>query len=108
MIQEKTRSGIPVGIMLAVLLLIGAGCAWCLVESEPPIKVAAGIVGALALVGLGGFFVVNPNEARVLQLFGRYVGTVKSAGWHWANPFYTKRLLTQRAISFESGRLKVN
>lgn len=55
-----------------------------------------------------GFFVVNPNEAKVLQLFGSYVGTVKTAGFHWANPFYSKRRISLRIRNFETQRLKVN
>ncbi len=57
---------------------------------------------------LAGLFVVNPNEARVLQLFGDYVGTAKTAGLRWANPFYTKKRVSQRVRNFESGKLKVN
>src|SRR4051794_13067662 len=108
MIRERVKSGIPGGLMLVALLCVGGGVAWCMANSEPPIKIAAGVMGLIAVVCVGGFFVVDPNEARVLQLFGRYAGTVKEAGLHWANPFYTKRRLTLRAISFESQRLKVN
>jgi regulator of protease activity HflC (stomatin/prohibitin superfamily) len=57
---------------------------------------------------LGGLFVVNPNEAKVLQLFGRYAGTVKIPGLRWANPFYTKKRISQRIRNFESSHLKVN
>jgi regulator of protease activity HflC (stomatin/prohibitin superfamily) len=53
-------------------------------------------------------FVVNPNEGRVLQFFGDYVGTVKTPGLRWANPFYTKKRISLRVRNFESGRLKVN
>ncbi len=55
-----------------------------------------------------GFFMVNPNEARVLQLFGKYVGTVKGEGLRWANPFYAKCAVSLRVRNFESGQLKVN
>ena len=60
------------------------------------------------LVGLGGFFVVNPNEARVLQFFGSYVGSVKEAGPRWTNPFYSKRRVSLRVRNFQSEKLKVN
>ena len=59
----------------------------------------------LALIGL---FVVNPNEGRVLQLFGDYVGTAKTPGLRWANPFYTKKRISLRVRNFESTKLKVN
>jgi regulator of protease activity HflC (stomatin/prohibitin superfamily) len=62
----------------------------------------------VGLACLGGLFVVNPNEGVVLQLFGAYAGTVRAAGWRWANPFYTKRRLSLRVRNFESARLKVN
>ncbi len=55
-----------------------------------------------------GFFVVQPNHAQVLQLFGRYVGSAKDAGLWWANPLYTKRRLSLRVRNFETEKLKVN
>ncbi|MDQ7048634.1 MAG: SPFH domain-containing protein [Enterobacterales bacterium] len=55
-----------------------------------------------------GFFMVNPNQGRVLQLFGKYVGTVKNTGLRWANPFYSKSRVSLKVRNFESGRLKVN
>ncbi|MBX7185938.1 MAG: SPFH domain-containing protein [Vicinamibacteria bacterium] len=64
--------------------------------------------GVICCFCLGGLFVVNPNEARVLQLFGDYVGTVKEDGLRWANPFYTKRSIMLRVRNFESAKLKVN
>ena len=55
-----------------------------------------------------GFFMVHPNEGRVLQLFGKYVGTVRNSGLRWANPFYTKSRVSLRVRNFESSKLKVN
>lgn len=55
-----------------------------------------------------GLFVVQPNEARVLVFFGRYSGTVNSAGFHWANPFASKKAISLRVRNFNSERLKVN
>src|SRR5437867_2891636 len=59
---------------------------------------AAGSVGGaiLAIFGLSGFLIVNPNEAKVLQFFGSYVGTVKAPGPRWTNPFYSKRTVSLR------------
>ena len=70
----------------------------------------AGWFLAVLVVGvlLGGFFTVNPNEGRVLQLFGDYKGTVKRPGLRWANPFYTKRRVSLRVRNFETAKLKVN
>jgi regulator of protease activity HflC (stomatin/prohibitin superfamily) len=55
-----------------------------------------------------GFFQVQPNQGQVLQLFGRYAGTVREAGLRWTNPFYSKRAVSLRVRNFESGKLKVN
>jgi hypothetical protein len=57
---------------------------------------------------LGGVFVVQPNEARVLILFGRYIGSVTEAGWWWCNPFAKKQKLSLRVRNFQSERIKVN
>ncbi len=62
----------------------------------------------VTMIGFGGLFVVNPNEARVLQFFGSYVGTVKEPGLRWTNPFYTKRTVSLRIRNFESPKLKWN
>jgi regulator of protease activity HflC (stomatin/prohibitin superfamily) len=79
--------------------------------------VASGtILPPLAILLLWGLFTLQPNEARVLVLFGRYVGTVREAGFHWANPFSVIRAETQkrkyrvslRARNFETQHLKVN
>lgn len=71
----------------------------------------AGIGAALVLVavlGLTGLFTVQPNEGKVLTLFGRYVGTVRSSGLFWANPFYSKKAVSLRTRNFETAKLKVN
>jgi len=73
--------------------------------------VMVGVTLLLTLVifiGWFGFFMVNPNEGKVLQLFGKYVGTVKRSGLRWANPFYAKSAVSLRVRNFESGKLKVN
>src|SRR5258708_5136865 len=70
------------------------------------------LTGALLLMSAifcsTGFIIVQPNTAVVLQLFGRYVGTAKAEGLHWANPFFTKRAVSLRVRNFETNRLKVN
>ena len=55
-----------------------------------------------------GFILVNPNSSKVLLLFGKYIGTVKTNGLYWANPLYKKRTISLRASNFDSERLKVN
>jgi hypothetical protein len=70
------------------------------------------IVGVVLIVvagfQLGGFFVVQPNQARVLILFGRYTGSVTEAGWWWCNPFTKKQKVSLRVRNFQSERIKVN
>jgi regulator of protease activity HflC (stomatin/prohibitin superfamily) len=70
--------------------------------------VAATILVVVVSIGFGGLFTVNPNEARVLTLFGRYVGTVRDAGLWFANPFYAKKRISLRVRNFETTKLKVN
>jgi regulator of protease activity HflC (stomatin/prohibitin superfamily) len=70
--------------------------------------IVAVLVWATNLLLIFGVFTVNPNEAKVLQLFGKYVGTVHDPGLRWANPFYTKRAVSLRVRNFETGKLKVN
>jgi regulator of protease activity HflC (stomatin/prohibitin superfamily) len=73
------------------------------------VMVPVTIVGSLAvLVLVTGFTVVNPNEARVVQFFGRYVGSIREAGFYWTVPFSTKRRLSLRVRNFETARLKVS
>lgn len=102
-------AGIPfIGVCLVlaaigVLLLVSADGA------QPAPHVVPGML-LLAFTGflLKGFFQVAPNEAQVMQLFGRYAGSVREEGLRWTNPFYAKRRLSLRVRNFESGKLKVN
>jgi regulator of protease activity HflC (stomatin/prohibitin superfamily) len=67
------------------------------------------LIGGLIFVGgLTGLVVVNPNQARVVQFFGRYVGTVTKAGFGWTVPYSTKRRISMRVRNFESSKLKVS
>lgn len=66
------------------------------------------VVAAFSFFMMCGLFIVNPNESRVLQLFGDYVGSVTRPGLIFANPFYTKRKVSLRVRNFETGKVKVN
>ncbi|MGB1139185.1 MAG: SPFH domain-containing protein [Luminiphilus sp.] len=102
----STLSGYP---MLAILpLTVLAGVAGALILGGVAIKILSLIAALLALVCLAGFYMVAPNEGRVLQLFGQYVGTDRALGLRWANPFYSKQRVSLRIRNFESGQLKVN
>ena len=92
------------GGLLGAVLMFLAGAAM-----GSPLFIVLGILsGILCVVGLIGLFTVSPNEAKVLQLFGSYIGTVREPGLRWVNPFFTKRSISLRVRNFESERLKVN
>jgi regulator of protease activity HflC (stomatin/prohibitin superfamily) len=98
--------------MLFVGILLIAGAVYSTVRAiqlESPIWLipiaACFILGILVFVGL---FIVNPNDSRVLILFGTYKGTVKKNGFFWANPFLSKKRITLRARNLNGERLKVN
>lgn len=72
------------------------------------LKITVGICIPIALVLFGGHFTLQPNEARVLLLFGDYKGTEIRSGFFWTNPFYTKMKISKRARNFDGEKLKVN
>jgi regulator of protease activity HflC (stomatin/prohibitin superfamily) len=102
-------SGIPFLLALLVGLI---GCAALFVTGVPaqsiPQIVAAILLGLVLCTCLGGFYMIEPNQAAVLSLFGRYIGTVKDQGLRWNNPFYAARKISLRTRNFESSKLKVN
>jgi len=102
----RTTSGYPMLVVLPITILTGVAGAALL--GAIAAKIFAVIVAVLACVCLAGFYMVAPNEGRVLQLFGQYVGTDRALGLRWANPFYTKHKVSLRIRDFESGQLKVN
>jgi len=107
--QYSAPSGIPALIGIVILLL--ANGAWLVHSIRVQAIVAillALLLGVILLICLGGFFTVAPNEGKVLQFFGRYVGTVRDAGPRWTNPFYSKRGVSLRVRNFESSKLKIN
>ena len=112
MIREREIDPLPgLPILLALLAAIGLTI-WGTVDAaqrESVLLVITYLVlTVLAIFLMVGVFIVNPNEAKVLQFFGAYVGTAKRPGLRWANPLYSKRSVSQRVRNFESGRLKVN
>ena len=73
---------------------------------------AALFMAALILLGalwcFAGLYILQPNQAALLMLFGSYGGTDRSDGLRWSNPFYVKKKLSIRAYTFNSEKLKVN
>jgi regulator of protease activity HflC (stomatin/prohibitin superfamily) len=98
-------------VLAMYLFLHGAlnvGDANVVTAASPAMAIAGVVIGLLAVFCLFGLYMVEPNQAAVLSLFGKYVGTVKDNGLRWNNPFYSKKKISQRVRNFESGKLKVN
>lgn len=108
-IERKAANGIAV---LLILIVVTALFVYALIASiavEDPVQIIGYIIALAVTVFLFfGLFVVNPNEGKVLQLFGDYKGTVKDPGLRWANPFYTKKRVSLRVRNFETSKMKVN
>jgi regulator of protease activity HflC (stomatin/prohibitin superfamily) len=98
--------------LLFLLFAVLFGTSYALVQfardASPWGILACSLVLVVDIGCLGGFTVVNPNEARVLILFGVYKGTIKTPGFWWVNPLTNRRRLSLRVRNFESGKLKVN
>lgn len=107
--QQKSLAGIPLtlislAVMLATLLTFIDGVA----NGQPLQVIASATALIIASFGLMGLYMVEPNQAAVLSLFGKYIGTVKEQGLRWNNPFFSKKKISLRTRNFESGKLKVN
>jgi regulator of protease activity HflC (stomatin/prohibitin superfamily) len=118
MVRERLHHGFPGIPVLAVGLLAVAGTVWLWMagvdavrrgdSSATAIFITASLLVVAEAVAVRGFFLVAPNEAQVLQLFGDYAGTAKVPGLRWANPLFTRKKISLRVRNFESGKLKVN
>lgn len=111
MIQEITLRPGSGYIHLAVNLFLVAATVffgWLQAQQGGFFWLPAVLAGLGWIIHLPGFFIVNPNESMVLILFGTYHGTVKDFGFFWANPFFTKKKVSLRAMNLNSEKLKVN
>lgn len=112
MIREKPRNVSSGYLALVVLPVLTLLCGFLVVRGAQMDNIVLAASSALALVVVlvcfKGFFMVHPNQAVVLQLFGSYVGSVRVTGLRWANPFFTKHAVSLRVRNFESEVLKVN
>ncbi len=102
-------SGIPflvflIGMLGGAVYLFVTG-----VDARFTLKILGGIgLFLAALLGFAGLYKVEPNQSAVLSLFGKYIGTVRTPGLRFNNPFYSKKKVSLRVRNFESGKLKVN
>ena len=112
MIKEITRTAASGYLALVVVPLLTIWTGWGFLQSAvvnhviPALLYLFGLV--FSIICYKGFFMVHPNQAKVLQLFGTYVGSVRQSGLRWANPFYSKEAVSLRVRNFESGVMKVN
>ena len=111
MIKEITRTAASGYLALVVLPILTILFGWQFLLSlakdvMPAVLYLFGLV--ITLICYKGFFMVHPNQAKVLQLFGAYVGSVRQTGLRWANPFYSKEPISLRVRNFESVVMKVN
>lgn len=90
-------------LFLFLIMFIGGIAALILTENFYLIIL---IIAAIFIAP--GFIMVQPNNSRVLLLFGKYVGTINKNGFYWVNPFFSKKKISLRASNFDSERLKVN
>ncbi|GJM44065.1 MAG: membrane protein [Gemmatimonadota bacterium] len=112
MTKEVTRKPAHGGMMLVVNIVIDL-FALALIISGAEAELVAPLITGVALLLLGvfmsfGFFIVAPNQAAVLLFFGKYVGSVKTNGFYWVNPFTIRKRISLRARNLNGQKLKVN
>jgi regulator of protease activity HflC (stomatin/prohibitin superfamily) len=97
----------PSGYLTFVLFLVLLGVTgFCIFDQNFAAAVVIGIIDFVLV--LPGLIIVNPNESKVLTLFGKYVGTVKKDGFFWVNPFTIKKKVSLKAFNLNGQQLKVN
>jgi regulator of protease activity HflC (stomatin/prohibitin superfamily) len=105
---------LPGFLMLLVLIGIIAATVWYAInlpevtEDDPRLIIVISVASLVSVLIMTGFMIINPNEARVIQFFGRYIGSVRKAGFHWVLPLTEKRKVSLRVRNFETARLKVS
>ena len=105
----RSLPGIPTLLGVLALTLIAVWAFFAGVRAGSGAMVVLAVVATVvAFFVSAGLYMVEPNQAAVVSLFGKYVGTVKENGLRWNNPFYMKKKVSQRVRNFESGKLKVN
>jgi len=108
-IERKYASGYLALLVLPVLFILNGWMFFSGVQTENTYLILPAVLVAIVLlICFGGFFMVHPNQARVLTLFGTYVGSARDTGLRWANPFYAKKAVSLRVRNFDCDPLKVN
>ncbi|MGB2869407.1 MAG: SPFH domain-containing protein [Bacteroidota bacterium] len=105
----KQMSGYRALVVLLLLIALNAYIIYYIADAQQVVYLWAEIpLFLLMILWMPGFFVVQPNEARALILFGNYIGSVQESGFCWANPFAIKRHVSLRIRNFNSDKIKVN
>jgi regulator of protease activity HflC (stomatin/prohibitin superfamily) len=108
-IRQKAANGLVVALLFLSLEGVAVWRVIVAAQAENPRLVIVWVlVFLLGAFGLAGLFIVQPNEAKALTLFGKYTGTVRDQGLWWANPFLAKKRISLRVRNFETAKLKVN
>jgi regulator of protease activity HflC (stomatin/prohibitin superfamily) len=103
--EQPSLTGIP--MLIGALVLLGGGIG--LLSLHKTATVGAGVaLIVLAVLTFAGLTAVSPGQARVVALFGRYKGTVRTTGLRWVNPFTVRRRVSTRIRNHETTTLKVN
>ncbi len=112
MLREKQASTLPGVAVLLVILVVMAGSVAGLIGMARADQInmiwLPLLLIAVSAVSLAGLFVVNPNDGQAVLLFGTYLGTARTPGFHWVSPFTTRSRISLRVRNFESAKLKVN
>ena len=108
-IRKTYASGYLALFILPVLFIANGYMFFRAIQSTTvPLVIFSVLIAIVLLICFAGFFMVHPNQARVLTLFGTYVGSARDTGLRWANPFYAKKAVSLRVRNFDCDPLKVN
>jgi len=112
-IQEKKISSVNGWVMVVIDLAVFFFSGRYLVTHADMVRPGAGmflavLAAILAFMTFGGFFLIHPNESKVFTFLGKYVGSARTSGFFWTNPFAVKKKVTLRIFNFNSETLKVN
>lgn len=106
--EKKFKGGTGYLGLLFCLIMMAAPVLIAVLSPVPFVVVSTILIALVGFVCLFGLMVIDPNESRVMVLFGKYSGTVKNNGFFWVNPFFVKKKISLRARNFDSEQLKVN
>ncbi|MDX2260256.1 MAG: SPFH domain-containing protein [Gemmatimonadales bacterium] len=108
-VQRNALNGVLALLLLTILSVVSVGAVISGARGDLPGRAIVGLVAAVVVCFLwAGLFTVQPNQSRVLTLFGDYKGSVKAPGLWWVNPFMIKKAVSLRIHNFETAKLKVN